>query len=394
MQIRSRGDDLYKRLIRLEKRPSRSFFVWGTRQTGKTTLLRMNFPDAVFVDLLKSDEFARYSRTPHLLREEVSVLPQGTMVVIDEVQKVPQLLDEVHWLIENRRVVFALCGSSARKLKRGHANLLGGRALRHELFGFVSAELGEQFNLVHIVNRGYIPNHYLCNESEFPRLIRAYVSDYLKEEIAAEALVRNLGHFSDFLEKAALSDGQIVSYSSFARDVGVSANTIREYYSILVDTHLGWYLEPYTRNPKRRVVASPKFYFCDVGVVNQLAQRGALSVGGELFGRAFENWVAHEIRSYNEYAGRFEELFYWRLSTGTEVDFVIGRKAQVAIEAKASKRINQDDFKGLREFKVDHPSVKRRVLVSLESKARCTEDDIEILPFDQFCTKLWAGEIF
>jgi uncharacterized protein len=378
----------------LEKTPTRSFFVWGTRQTGKSTLLKQSYPTALLVDLLKSDEFVRYSRQPSLLREEIVATAKPSLVIIDEVQKVPSLLDEVHWLIENCGIVFALCGSSARKLKRGHANLLGGRALRYELFGLISSELEQDFDLIKLLNRGYIPNHFLASDSEISRLIRSYVVDYLKEEVAAEALVRSIATFSDFLERAALSDTETVSYSSFARDVGVSANTIREYYSILVDTHLGCYLESYTKRPKRRVVATPKFFFGDVGVVNSLARRGILEPGSELFGKAFENWVMHELRAYNEYASRFQDLYYWRLSTGVEVDFVVGSNAVLAIEAKATKRVTSDHLKGLRELRQEHPHVGKQIVVSLEEKLRKTEDGIEILPYDHFCQRLWSGELF
>ncbi|MBI3178544.1 MAG: AAA family ATPase, partial [Deltaproteobacteria bacterium] len=207
---------MFKRALALEAPPTETFFLWGPRQVGKSTLLRSVYPEAPRIDLLRSDEFARYARSPEILRTEVAADPTVRFILVDEVQKVPALLDEVHWLIENRGIVFGLCGSSARKLRRGHANLLGGRAVRHELFGLVSHELGDEFELERALNHGYLPRHY---SSPTPsRLVRSYVGDYLKEEIAAEGLVRNLPAFSTFLGSAALSDTELVSYSTFARD--------------------------------------------------------------------------------------------------------------------------------------------------------------------------------
>ncbi|HTL32625.1 MAG TPA: AAA family ATPase, partial [Kofleriaceae bacterium] len=220
----------------LPKPGEETFFLWGPRQSGKTTLLREAYPAARWVDLLKSDELRRYSDRPELLRQELEAEPAG-QVVIDEIQKVPALLDEVHWLIENTSTRFALCGSSARKLKRGAANLLGGRALRYELFGMTASELGTDFDLDRLLNRGYLPRIYVAERAG--RLLAAYVADYLKEEIAAEGLVRNLPVFSRFLDVAALSDADLVNASNIARDCGVSTPTVQSYFEILVDTLLG-----------------------------------------------------------------------------------------------------------------------------------------------------------
>ena len=301
--------------------------------------------------LLKTDDFARYAQRPALLREELLAQPAGSLVVIDEIQKVPALLDEVHWLIENRAAVFALCGSSARKVRRGHANLLGGRAVRYELHGLVSAELGGRFEVVRAVNHGYLPRHYL-NDAPGP-LLRAYVDDYLKEEIAAEGLTRNLPAFADFLGAAALADGQLVNFTTIARDCGVSAYTVKEYFQILVDTLLGRFLPAYRRRPKRRVIQTPKFFFADVGVVNHLARRGRLHPAGELFGRAFENWVFHELSAYAAYRAPDTELAYWRLASGVEVDFIVD-DLRVAIEAKATRQAHADHLKGLRALADEH----------------------------------------
>ncbi len=387
---------MFTRKLALPKRPTESFFLWGPRQSGKSTLLRKTYPGALLIDLLKAEEYRRYMVNPEWLRTEQLGDRKGAgshqpMVIIDEIQKVPALLDEVHWLIENCGLHFTLCGSSARKIKRGHANLLGGRAVRYELHGLVSAELGKDFELVKILNHGYLPRHYL---SESPaRLLNAYVSDYLKEEIAAEALVRNVAGFSKFLAMAALSDTELVNFSTIARDCGVSSHTVQAHFGILEDTLIGRWLPAYTKRPKRRVIGAPKFYFFDVGVVNHLAKRGEIQPGSELFGKAFENWVFHELAAYNAYSETFAELSYWRLASGIEVDFVIN-DFQVCIEAKARPKIQTDDLKGLRHLKEDHPSLGRRILVCLEAKRRKTDDGIEIFPFLDFAQSLWRGDLF
>lgn len=367
-----------------------TFFLWGPRQAGKSTLLRAAYPDALWIDLLKADEYRRYATAPERLREELAAQPDVRQVVIDEVQKAPALLDEVHWLIEHRPVTFALCGSSARKVRRGHANLLGGRAARYELFGLVSAELGPRFDLVRMLNHGYLPRLYSSDRPQ--RALHAYISDYLKEEVAAEGLVRNLPAFAKFLDAAALADAELVNNATIARDCGVASHTVASYFEILVDTLLGKFLPAYTRRPKRRVIQANKFYFADVGVVNVLAKRGALEPGGELFGKAFESWVHHELTAYDSYREKHGSLAYWRLASGIEVDFIVD-DMRVAIEVKARRQIHGDDLKGLRALREDHPRVEHRYVVSLEPKVRRTEDGIVILPVEEFVERLWSDRL-
>ncbi|MDQ7048750.1 MAG: AAA family ATPase [Enterobacterales bacterium] len=381
---------MYNRKLILPTCPSESFFLWGPRQTGKSTLLKKTYPDAFWIDLLKNDEFRRYSKKPELLREELAALSSQKIVVIDEIQKVPQLLDEVHWLIENSNICFAMCGSSARKIKRGQANLLGGRAIRYELYGLVSSELGKKFDLDRLLNHGYLPSHY--DKSNPRRNIKAYISEYLRQEIAAEGLVRNLSGFSYFLDAVALTDGEIVNYTNIASDCGVTSNTAKEYFQILQDTILGHWLPAYRKRPKRRITSSPKFYFNDIAVVNSLAKRYQIVRGSELYGKAFENWVFHELKCYSEYSGTFYQLSYWRLTSGVEVDFIVN-DMEIAIEAKASQNIKNTHLKGLREVKKDHPSVKQRIIVCLDEKERLTADGIRVLPYQRFCELLWSGKI-
>ncbi len=379
---------MYKRSIDFSKIKS-SFFLWGPRQTGKTSLLRTHFPQAHWVDLLKSENFVKYQQNAALLRQEVE-MQSPDWVVIDEVQKVPQLLDEVHWLIENRKVKFALCGSSARKLKRGHANLLGGRALKRELFGLTAHELGKDFQLEKMLNRGFLPNHFLHDDYE--DRLRSYCSDYLKEEIFAEGLVRNLPAFSAFLSAASFSDTEQVEFSNIASDVGVSAPTIRSYFEILVDTLIGEFVPAYRKRPKRRTQTSPKFYFFDVGVVNSLAKRGQLEAGSELFGKALENWIFHELRCFRAYRAPDLEISYWKLSEGREVDFICNN-LECAIEVKSSGKISDRHLRGLRELKKEYPTVKRRIVVCGEETSRKSPDGIEILSVPDFIARLWGGDL-
>ncbi len=383
---------MFKRALDLPPSGSETFFLWGPRQAGKSTLLRRAYPRGRWIDLLKADEYRRYASRPELLRQEIEAegAEQSRQVVIDEIQKVPALLDEVHWLIENRGLRFALCGSSARKVRRGSANLLGGRALRYQLHGLTAHELGADFDLDRLVNHGCLPPLYLSGQPR--RRLDAYVGDYLREEIAAEGAVRALPAFSDFLDAAALSDGGIVNFSNIARDCGISGHTVRSYFGILVDTLLGSWLPAWRKRPKRRVIQAPKFYFADVGVVNRLARRGRLQPGSEAYGHAFENWVHHEFRAFMSYRAYDGELFHWRLAGGTEVDFVLG-DMELAAEAKASQRIGRQHLKGLRSLRRDHPELGRRVVVSLEPRPRRTDDGIEVLPPEAFIRRLWSGEL-
>ena len=292
--------------------------------------------------------------------------------------------------MENRGLSFALCGSSARKVRRGAANLLGGRAVRYELRGLTAGELGSDFALDRMLNRGYLPRVYESSRAE--RLLRAYTADYLKEEIAAEGLVRNLPAFSNFLDAAALSDGSTVSYTNIARDCGVSNKSVKAYFGILVDTLIGRWLPAFRKRVKRRLILAPKFYFSDVGVVNQLARRGALQRGSELYGKALENWVFHELNSFVAYTEVDRELTYWRLPSGIEVDFVLG-DMEVAVEVKASSRIRTGHLRGLRSLAEEHPQTQNRILVCLESRAWRTEDGIDIVPAEDFARHLWEGAL-
>lgn len=377
------------RQIPIPDHPQESLFLWGARQTGKTTLLRSRFPDALRFDLLKHEEAVAFIQDPVRFREQVRATPATRLVIIDEVQKVPALLDEIHHLIEEDRRVFILCGSSARKLRRGHANLLGGRALRFEMFGLTARELEREFDLLRWVNVGPLPRVYGSRQAR--ALLRAYVADYLREEVLQEGIVRNLPAYADFLRVAALADAEQVSLTSIARETGVAVTTVRDYFQVLVDTLLGDFVPSFTARPKRRIVQAPKFYFRNVGIVNHEAKRGDLEPGTPHFGKAFENFVHHEIRACSHYTERHFDISYWKLSTGTEVDFILG-DGEMAVECKGAARVHDGDLKGLRLFAEEHPEVRHRILVCLESRARLTDDGIRILPVADFVKGLWEGD--
>ena len=384
---------MFNRDIVLPAPGEETFFLWGPRQTGKSTLLRTRYPRSRWLDLLKADEFRRYAANPEFLRQEIEAqrrpVPED-QIVIDEIQKVPALLDEVHWLIENRGLHFALCGSSARKVRRGAANLLGGRALRYELHGLTANELGNEFDLSRMLNHGYLPRMYEAGRPA--RRLDAYVADYLKEEVAAEGLVRNLPAFSGFLDAAALCDGEMINFSNIASDCAVSSPTAKAYFGILEDTLLGRWLPAWRKRRKRRLIRAPKFYFFDVGVVNRLVRRGPLVPGSELYGRALENWVFHELSAFRAYRAPNDDLCYWRLAGGTEVDFVLG-DMRLAVEAKASARIASNHLRGLRSLADEHPEAGRRIVVCLEPRARRTDDGIDILPAPIFVRRLWQEDL-
>ncbi|MBP7866355.1 MAG: ATP-binding protein [Acidobacteria bacterium] len=382
---------MYSRLLPITPGIRESFFLWGPRQSGKTTFLKQTFPDAPRYDLLNNRVFTRLLHQPESLGEELRALPaKPEIVIIDEVQKLPALLDEVHRLMTEHDQTFGLCGSSARKVRRGHANLLGGRAVRFEMFGLVSPEVGPKADCVRFVNHGVLPRHF--DLADPGRRLRAYVEDYLREEVLQEGLVRNLPAFHDFLRAAALSDTEIVNFENIARECRVSAPTVREHYQILVDTLLGSFVPAFSDREKRRVIRAPKFYFKDVGPVNHLARRGRLEPGSPLFGKAFENWIAHELHAHAAYSELHYPIRYWRLSSGIEVDFILG-DMEAAVEVKATARVRQDHCAGLVHLARDHPEVGQRFLVCLEDYPRRFDDGILVLPVSEFLRRLWGGEI-
>lgn len=361
----------------------KSLFLWGPRQTGKSSLIRHTLEPDHSYDLLSTSALLTLSREPWRLREEVRA--PGQLVVIDEIQKLPVLLDEVQFLIEERGARVLLTGSSARKLRRGGVNLLGGRARSRTLHPLVSAELGD-FDLAHVLRFGGIPSITLSDD---PRAdLASYATDYLREEIAHEGLTRNIPAFSRFLEVAALCNGQILNHTKVANDAQVARTTVHEYFAILRDTLIGHDLPAWGISRKRKPVATAKFYFFDIGVARQLQGRQHLDERSPDFGAAFEAWICHELRTFNDYRAD-GSLAYWRTSSGFEVDFILDEA--IAIEVKAARRITPSDLKGLTAL-ADEATLQRRILVCLEDRPRHVAG-IDILPYRQFLQELWAGDL-
>ena len=381
----------FERLLNIELPPQQSAFLWGPRKTGKTTYLKKRFPHSLVYDFLKTDLFLAISKNPALLREQLSAQNDDALkhpVILDEVQKIPQVLDEVHWLIENKGLRFILCGSSARKLKRGQANLLGGRAWRYEMFPFTSKEVGD-FDLLNVLNRGMIPLHYLQNN--YRKSLNAYVTDYLKEEVFHEGLTRNVPAFSRFFEAMGYSHGQLTNYSNIARECGVDSKTVKEYYQILVDTLLGAWVTPFKRRQNRQVIGkASKFYLFDVGVAGAVAKRGITEAKGEAFGQAFEHFIFLEMQAHSSYSELGYDIRFWRTKSGLEVDFILG-DADVAVEVKGADRVDNRDFKPLSAF-IDEYSPRQTYMVCNE-KTRRIHNGVTVIPWREFLNDLWDGKI-
>ena len=364
-----------------------SIFFWGARQTGKTTLIKSLYPGSLWFDLLLSDVFERFQKNPSQLREIILATNPDKPVIIDEIQRIPALLNEVHWLIENKKIQFILSGSSPRKIFNTGVNLLGGRALRYELYPLVSTEIPD-FDLIRALNNGLLPRHYLSNNPK--KLISAYIGSYLRDEILAEAKIRNVNSFSQFLEKAAFSNGEMVNYTNIATECGISAPTIKEYFQILEDTLTGRFLPSFQKKPKRRVILAPKFYYFDVGIANYLLKRGKIEMGSETFGKVFEHFIYQEIYAHSSYSGIEYPISYWRTASNVEIDFVLG-DPEVAIEVKSTNNVNNNHLKGLKSFSQEY-EVKKLLLVSNDPFPRQI-GNILVLPWKIFLQKLWAGEI-
>ncbi len=382
---------IVKRILNISLPERQSAFLWGPRKTGKTMYLKATFPDSLIYDFLQTDLFLEFSKRPSLLRERLLAKNDRALdhpVILDEVQKVPQVLDEVHWLIENKGLRFILCGSSARKLKRGKANLLGGRAWRYEMFPLVTAEM-KDLNLLRVLNRGMIPDHHLTEH--YKKALKAYTQDYLKEEVFAEGLTRNVPAFSRFFDAMGYSHGELINFSNIARDCGVDSKTVKEYYQILADTLLGTMVTPFKRRQNRQVISrAPKFYLFDVGVAGSITKRHLEEEKGELFGKAFEHFIFMELCAYNSYSELDYEINFWRTKSGLEVDFVLGG-GEVAIEVKGAAHVEKADLRPLTAFIQEY--APRKALVVCNEREERVYEQMRIMPWRRFLRDLWAGKI-
>ncbi len=384
---------MFPRQLKMNLPNRQSAFLWGPRKTGKSTYLNQTFPNSIVFDFLKSDMMLDFIRRPFLLRERLLAQSDSRLehpIILDEVQRVPALLDEVHWLIENRGLRFVLCGSSARKLKRGGANPLGGRAWRYEMFPIVTGELKDDaIDLLTILNRGLIPDHYVS--SQYHRSLTAYLQDYLKEEVFAEGLTRNVPAFSRFFEAMGFAHGELTNFSNVARECGVSSKTVKEYYQILVDTLLGSMVAPFKRRQSRQVITrSPKFYLFDVGVAGILVKRHLSETRGPVFGKAFEHFIFCELKAHASYSEIHYDIRFWRTKTGLEVDYVLG-DGEVAIEVKGTSRVDARSLRSLRTF-VEEYAPRKAIVVCNEPTERVV-GSVRILPWKEFLQLLWSGEV-
>jgi len=372
-----------KRILEINLPVNRSAFLWGPRKTGKTYWINKHYKDGIIIDLLKTDVFADYASRPSLLRERYQTY-QG-LVVIDEIQMVPDLLNEIHWLIENSDASFLMTGSSARKLRRGHANLLGGRAWRYTMAPLTYGET-KGFDLEQVITSGLLPPHFLSPDPV--QDLRSYVADYLKEEIAAEAVVQSMPTFSEFLRVASLTSGELLNYTNVGRETGVSAKVVRNYFQILEDTLLGFRTSPWRKAKNRRLIETEKFYLFDVGVTNYLSRRSP-RIGTPEFGKSFEHYILMELKAYQAYRNPELDILYWRTSSGYEVDFILD-DMKLAVEVKASGKIHSGHTRGLKALQEEY-SIGRVVIVSLEKHPRRFDSSIEVLPWQNFLETLWSG---
>lgn len=378
---------MYPRYLNLDDDlRERSLFLFGARQTGKSTLLRATYPNARFVDLLAADEFRQLSVAPEQLRQ--SLQASDRLIVIDEIQKLPSLLDEVHLMIErDRELRFILTGSSARKLKRGGANLLGGRARTRALFPLTSQEAGIS-QVGRMLSIGAIPS--ILDSADPRRDLKEYVGVYLQEEIRAESLARSIEAFARFLNIAGLANGKQLNFTKIGSDAQVPPRTVREFFSVLVDTLLGYELRPFQRTKSRKAVSTSKFFFFDIGVAHALQDVWEISPRTSIYGEALEHLIANELRAYLSYTIKDSPLTFWRSLSQLEVDFVVGD--ELAIEVKGTGRVQDSDLRGLRAFS-EEIALRRKIVVSCEQQARILDDGIEVMPIPTFLESLWSGEL-
>lgn len=386
-----------KRYLDLSLPTGQSAFLCGPRKAGKSTFLKQHYPESPYYDLLDSSVYLRFFEEPWALRQEIERIPESqrkSPIIIDEVQKVPLLLDEVHWMIENMKPLsFILCGSSTRKLRRSGANFLGGRAWRFSFTPLVFPEL-PHFDLLHIFHTGLLPSHFL-HPQHAVKSIKSYISDYLIQEIQYEGAIRNLRAFLKFMNVMAYSQGEIINFTNIGRDCAVDAKTIKSYFEILQDMLLGTFVEPYSKTPGREViVAHPKFYLFDVGIANCLAQRHIQTLKGPEAGHSFEHYIFYELNGYKQLNDLNFKIRYWRTRSGSEVDFILG-EGSVAIECKMTSLVQKRDLKGLLEFHKDCPQAKLYV-VSLEPRPRLMtidETQVHVMPIQSFLKELWNKQI-
>lgn len=392
---------MYKRILDISNVLKRkSIFLFGPRQTGKSTFLREQYPEAFYINLLSKKVFDDYLLKPHALESDLELFQRkstSSIVIIDEIQKLPDLLDEVHNQIEmNKKWRFILTGSSARKLKRSGSNLLGGRASWRQMYPLTSFELGARFKTLADLERrllvGGLPSFF---DSTHPfEDFDDYIQLYLNEEIRAEGLVRNHEGFHRFLLASALVNAKQINFTEVGNDAQIPPRTVHDYFQILEDTLIGSLLLPFTQTPSRKAVSTSKFYLFDTGLVNALLRRTSVSVGTPEFGDLFEHFIISEVKSYFSYFNKKTEMYYWRSTSKFEVDLILKSPSgkMWAVEIKAKNVITSKDCKGLLAFAEDYPKVNK-IIVCLEGRHTLDQNKIEIIPVFDFLRSLWSDEL-
>ena len=370
---------MFKRLIDIPLKTRKSFFLFGPRGTGKTTWLRQHLPDRLSFNLLQSESYNRLSANPGLIREMIPP-HYDDWLIIDEIQRIPELLNEVHDLIESRNHIFILTGSSARKLRQKGVNLLAGRALTYYLHPLTVKEQGDAFQLSQSLHFGHLPARFSEHDPE--KYLKDYVQTYIREEVLQESLTRNIGHFSRFLEVASFSQGSVINTSEIAREAHIERPTAENYFSIIEDLLIGTRLPVFTRKAKRKLISHQKFYYFDTGVYRAIRPMGPLDSEAELDGPALETLVLQELRALNDYLQCHYQLYYWRTKNGLEVDFILyGPQGLIAIEVKRSPYIHPKNLRGLKEFKKDYPPARCYLIYG--GSTPLYVEDITVLPMER-----------
>lgn len=370
---------MFKRLLNIPLKNRKSFFLFGPRGTGKTTWLKHNLPDALFINLLESEQYNRLSANPGHIRQMIQPKYDG-WIIIDEIQRIPELLNEVHDLIESQNKIFILTGSSARKLRQKGVNLLAGRALTYYMHPVTAIEQEDKFDITKSMYLGNLPARF--SEYSPQKYLKDYVQTYIREEVNQEGLTRNIGNFSRFLETASFSQASVINASEIARETGIERSLTENYFSIIDDLLIGTRLPVFTRKAKRKMISHQKFYYFDAGVFRVIRPTGPLDSNAEMNGPALETLVLQELRAINDYMECGYQIYFWRTKNGLEVDFILyGQKGLIAIEVKSSSHVHSKNLRGLKEFKKDYPVAECYLFYGGDTPLYI--DDIRVLPVEQ-----------
>lgn len=376
---------IQRRLSIDQELQSKSVLLVGARQTGKSSLIRETLKSATKYNLLEADTFLKLQKNPSLIRQQLD--SKTKLIVIDEVQKIPEILDEVHLMIEEFKIKFLLTGSSLRRFSHKGINRLGGRLRTKRLLPFSFSEIDlEPQKLVNYLQFGLIPFIYTSDQPDLS--LKDYINDYVQGEIIAEGAVRNIPAFSRFLDVAALANGQMINYTKISNDAGVAKSTVIDYFKILTDTMIGYELPSWKETKKRKPISTSKYYFFDTGVVNSLLERKAITLNSADSGALFENFIFHELQCFKNYQKNIE-IAYWRSTSNFEVDFIVDN--QIAIETKLTRQVTSDDLKSIKALR-EEKIIKDFYIVCQEDRMR-TVDGIKIIPWAKFLEKLWSGQV-